>query len=83
MKFRWLIRVGASLSLSLALVLPAKANTVYVAPDGTGDGSSWGDPAADCSREPGPNGRRVNLGAYGNTPWATRSGPAPMMILVR
>ena len=42
-----------------------------------------GDPAADCSREPGPNGRRVNLGAYGNTPWATRSGPAPMMILVR
>ena len=31
-----------------------------------------GDPAMECV-EPTPNGRRVNLGAYGNTPWATMS----------
>lgn len=30
-----------------------------------------GDPASDWSREPSPNGYRVNLGAYGNTPWAS------------
>ena len=32
-----------------------------------------GDPASAFKREPRPNGRRVNLGAYGNTPWATKS----------
>ena len=31
-----------------------------------------GDPAVLCV-EPAPNGRRINLGAYGNTPWATMS----------
>ena len=31
-----------------------------------------GDPAVKCV-EPRPNGNRVNLGAYGNTPWATMS----------
>ena len=31
-----------------------------------------GDPAVKCV-EPYPNGNRVNLGAYGNTPWATMS----------
>ena len=31
-----------------------------------------GDPAVKCV-EPHPNGNRVNLGAYGNTPWATMS----------
>lgn len=30
-----------------------------------------GDPASDCSNEPRPNGRCVNMGFYGNTPWAT------------
>ena len=30
-----------------------------------------GDPASACDNEPRPNGRRVNLGFYGNTPWAT------------
>ena len=34
-----------------------------------------GDPKADYSKEPvtqdGWHGKRVNLGAYGNTPWAT------------
>ncbi len=32
-----------------------------------------GDPASDFSLEPEPNGGRVNLGAYGNTPLATTS----------
>ena len=32
-----------------------------------------GDPASDCSNEASPNGNRVNLGFYGNTPWATMS----------
>jgi hypothetical protein len=32
-----------------------------------------GDPGSDCSNEPWPNGFRVNMGAYGNTPEATRS----------
>jgi hypothetical protein len=31
-----------------------------------------GDPAADYSREPEPNGRRINLGAYGNTRQASK-----------
>ncbi len=30
-----------------------------------------GDPASDYSLEPQPNGGRVNLGAYGNTPEAS------------
>ena len=32
-----------------------------------------GDPKGDYSSEPYPNGHRVNMGAYGNTPWATMS----------
>ena len=32
-----------------------------------------GDPEADCSLEPTPNGRHVNLGAYGNTPEASKT----------
>ncbi|NQT21198.1 MAG: hypothetical protein HQ592_15935 [Planctomycetes bacterium] len=34
-----------------------------------------GDPADDCSNEPPPNGGRINMGAYGNTDRAARSGP--------
>ena len=41
-----------------------------------------GDPKSDYSQEPKPNGRRVNLGAYGNTPWATMS-PAGTALIVR
>ena len=40
-----------------------------------------GDPAMKCV-EPKPNGRRVNLGFYGNTPYATIS-KGGTMILVR
>ncbi|MBN1765567.1 MAG: right-handed parallel beta-helix repeat-containing protein [Sedimentisphaerales bacterium] len=32
-----------------------------------------GDPASEWENEPWPNGARVNMGAYGNTPEATRS----------
>ena len=41
-----------------------------------------GDPASIYSLEPKPNGKRVNLGFYGNTPWASmsqRSGFAVIM----
>lgn len=42
-----------------------------------------GKPGYDCSLEPQPNGRRVNLGFYGNTPWATMSDRRGMRIIVR
>jgi len=32
-----------------------------------------GDPAADYSNEPAPNGGRINIGAYGGTPYASMS----------
>ena len=47
-----------------------------------------GDPTSDYSAEPlipgvGDNGRRVNLGCYGNTPWATMSAKPGFVIIVR
>ncbi len=38
-------------------------------------GISAGDPNAPYHREPAPNGQRVNLGAYGNTPVASKANP--------
>jgi parallel beta-helix repeat protein len=38
-----------------------------------------GDPAADYSNEPEPNGDRVNMGAFGNTPTASKSIPPPVL----
>ena len=35
-----------------------------------------GDPIFDCSAEPGSNGGRINVGAFGNTPEASRAAPA-------
>jgi hypothetical protein len=32
-----------------------------------------GDPLSDYSAEPSPNGQRINLGAYGGTPFASMS----------
>ncbi|MGA1863904.1 MAG: choice-of-anchor U domain-containing protein [bacterium] len=32
-----------------------------------------GDPNADFFQEPAPNGQRINMGAFGNTPGATRT----------
>ena len=45
-------------------------------------------PALDAStrratHEPKPDGRRVNLGCYGNTPWATMSAKPGFVIIVR
>ena len=40
-----------------------------------------GDPDSDFSKEPMPNGKRINLGAYGNTPYATARGRGMMLIL--
>jgi hypothetical protein len=42
-----------------------------------------GDPAADCSAEPDPRGKRVNLGAYGGTPYASLSLRQPSVIVLR
>lgn len=47
-----------------------------------------GNPKSDYSREPqlqgiGGHGRRVNLGAYGNTPWATLSRIPGFFIILR
>ena len=43
-----------------------------------------GDPAGDYRNEPaGRNGRRANLGYYGNTPWATMSASSGLFIIVR
>ena len=36
-------------------------------------GIDAGDPKADFSKEPTPNGGRINLGAYGNTSEASKS----------
>lgn len=41
-----------------------------------------GDPQSDFSREREPNGRRINLGAYGNTAEAACS-PGGTMLLIR
>lgn len=53
---------------------------------GRWDGSKWvtddvaspcidtGDPASDYANEPAPNGGRINLGCYGNTAEASKSG---------
>ena len=42
------------------------------------------DPVAPYKGEPsGYNGRRANMGFYGNTPWATRSVGSGIMVIVR
>ena len=40
-----------------------------------------GDPKTSCRDEARPNGHRVNIGAYGNTPWATRSKQGGALIV--
>ncbi len=42
-----------------------------------------GNPASDYSREPQPNGRQVNLGAYGNTEVAAKSVARGTMFIFR
>ncbi len=38
-----------------------------------------GDPASDFSNEPPPNGGRVNIGLYGNTPEASKGRQSPWL----
>ncbi len=57
---------------------------------GRWNGSAWvydnetslcinsGDPASDYSNEPEPNGGRINIGAYGNTPEASKGSDEPV-----
>ena len=42
-----------------------------------------GDPRSPWRREPSPNGRRVNLGFYGNTPYATRTGKMGTLVIIK
>ena len=43
-----------------------------------------GDPDSEYHREPaGYNGRRVNMGYYGNSPWASMSQPAGSVYYIR
>ena len=46
-------------------------------------GVDAGDPSSSYANEPVPNGRRINLGFYGNTPWATcrRSHDGTILVL--
>ena len=41
-----------------------------------------GDPSREYGLEPEPNGKRLNLGAYGNTPWATTTAPRQGTVLL-
>lgn len=36
-----------------------------------------GDPTSAFANEPEPNGGRINMGAFGNTEWASKSGTLP------
>lgn len=49
----------------------------WVIDDATSPGVDAGDPGADYSSEPEPNGGRVNIGCYGNTEEASKSSPKP------
>ena len=50
------------------------ATGLFVKEDGvTSPAIDAGNPASDYSNEPQPNGGRVNLGCYGNTPEASKS----------
>ncbi len=42
-----------------------------------------GDPASEWRQEYGSNGCRVNLGAYGNTPWATQRHARGLYLGIR
>src|SRR5262249_17910733 len=39
-----------------------------------------GDPSSDYSAQPAPTGGRINLGAYGNTPQATTTAGAGVIV---
>ncbi|NCC51056.1 MAG: hypothetical protein EOM20_07555 [Spartobacteria bacterium] len=41
-----------------------------------------GDPAASCTEETQPNGSCINMGRYGNTPYASRSDTHPYLHVI-
>ena len=41
-----------------------------------------GDPSTPCSKEPRPNGCCVNMGVYGNTPYATKRANSGLIIVI-
>lgn len=41
-----------------------------------------GSPSSNYGKESFPNGARINIGAYGNTPWASRSSVQPALQVV-
>ncbi len=45
----------------------------WVLDSATSPGIDRGDPLSRCGDEPPPNGDRINIGAYGNTPLASKS----------
>ena len=53
----------------------------YVRNGGSSPAVNAGDKASAYDREPQPNGRRVNLGNYGNTPEATMSKIGTVLIV--
>ncbi len=55
-----------------------RARTVLESP-----GIDAGDPADSYIREPSPNGDRINLGAYGNTPTASVTCPKGSVLLIQ
>ena len=69
------VRAVFAAGLAGLLSFAAFGNVIRVVPGGAGDGGS-------LVNEPEPNGGRVNLGAYGNTPWATLS-PYGFLLMVK
>lgn len=55
------------------------SNGVFVADAQTSVAIDAGDPAAAYTNETVPNGTRVNIGLFGNTPEAGRSPPTPQL----
>jgi hypothetical protein len=55
--------------------------TTWVCDDESSPCIDAGDPASDYSNEPVPNGRRINMGAYGNTVEASKS-PPPTIVSI-
>ena len=51
----------------------------------TENSPAWdsGDPASSFKFEAKPNGHRVNMGCYGNTPWATTSEKTGLMLMFK
>jgi outer membrane protein assembly factor BamB len=60
-------------SVAVAFATPGDPNNLQLEPDQLT--TDAGDPADEFSAEPTPNGGRVNIGAFGNTPFAEASSP--------